>query len=118
MRSSLIVPGDGRKPLAEFSALIRTSIAWPAPLDGVLGERERLTARDPDLLGDEVERRDHLGDAVLDLEPGVHLEEVELAVLGTRDRLVEHLDGAGVDVAARLRHLHRGLAHRRARRRR
>ena len=48
---------------------------------------------------------DHLGDRVLDLEPGVHLEEEELAVLE------EELDGAGVDVAARLGHLHRRLAH-------
>jgi hypothetical protein len=42
---------------------------------------------------------------VLDLEAGVHLEEVELAVL------VEELDGAGVVVAARLGDLDRGLAH-------
>ena len=62
--------------------------------------------RDAQLLGDEVERRDHLGDAVLHLEARVHLEEPELAVL------VEALDGARVHVAARARHLHRGLAHR------
>ena len=49
---------------------------------------------------------DQLGDGVLDLEPGVHLEEEEVAVLE------EELDGAGVDVAARLGHLDRGLAHR------
>ncbi len=55
-----------------------------APLDRVLRERQRLAVRDPDLLGDEVERRHHLGDAVLDLQPGVHLEEVELAVLDRR----------------------------------
>ena len=50
--------------------------------------------------------RDQLGDGVLDLEAGVHLEEEELAVL------VEELDGAGVDVAAGLGDLDRGLAHR------
>ncbi len=82
--------------------------------DGVLGERQRFAAGDPDLLGDEVERGDQLGDAMLDLEPRVHLEEVELAVVGTLDRLVEHLDRARVDVATRLRDLHRGLAHRSA----
>ena len=54
---------------------------------------------------DEVDARDQLGDGVLDLEAGVHLEEEELAVL------VEELDGAGVDVAARLGDLDRGLAH-------
>ena len=59
-----------------------------------------------DLLGHEVDARHHLGDGVLDLEAGVHLEEEELAVLE------EELDGAGVDVAARLGDLDRGLAHR------
>ena len=74
--------------------------------DVVGGERQRLTGRDPQLLGDEVELRDLFGDAVLHLEAGVHLEEPELAVL------VEALDGAGVHVAAATRHLHRGLVHR------
>ena len=68
-------------------------------------ERQRLARRDPDLLGDEVDARDHLGDRVLDLQAGVHLEEEELAVLE------EELDGAGVVVAARLGDLDRGLAH-------
>ena len=45
---------------------------------------------------DEVESGDQLGDGVLDLQSGVHLEEEELAVL------VEELDRAGVDVAAGL----------------
>jgi hypothetical protein len=43
---------------------------------------------------------------VLDLQAGVHLEEVELAVL------VQELDGAGVDVAAGLGDLDGRLAHR------
>ena len=38
---------------------------------------------------------DQLGDRVLDLEPGVHLEEVDLAGVGVE----QELDGAGVDVA-------------------
>ena len=37
---------------------------------------------------------DHLGDRVFDLQPGVHLEEVEAAVL------VEELDGSRTFVAA------------------
>ena len=80
-----------RRVLGVDAALDRVAAAH----DGVLGERQRLAVGDADLLGDEVELGDHLGDAVLDLEPGVHLEEEELAVL------VEHLDGAGVHVAAR-----------------
>ena len=66
-------------------------MAWPRSAIVVLGERQRLAGRDPDLLGDEVEPGHHLGDRVLDLEPGVHLEEEEVAVL------VEELDGAGVE---------------------
>ena len=42
----------------------------------------------------EVEAGDQLGDRVLDLQPGVHLEEAERAV-GVEDEL----DGAGADVA-------------------
>ena len=47
---------------------------------------------DLDLLVDEVEARDHLRDRVLDLDAGVHLDEVEGAVL------VEELDGAGAGI--------------------
>ena len=45
----------------------------------LLAERKRGSRRDPDLLDDEVEPGDHLGDGVLDLQPRVHLDEVELA---------------------------------------
>ena len=72
-------------------------MAWPADLDVVLGERQRLARGDAQLLLDEVDAGDQLGHRVLDLQPGVHLEVVELAVL------VEELDGAGVDVVAALR---------------
>src|SRR5690606_26178413 len=46
----------------------------PADLDVVLGERQRLTRGDPQLELDEVGLGDELGDRVLDLETGVHLE--------------------------------------------
>ena len=72
-------------------------------------EAQRLAARHADLLAHEVDARHELGDGVLHLEAGVHLEEPELAVL------VEELDGAGVVVAARLGDLHGRLAHRLAR---
>ena len=81
-------------------------MACPLRRDLVLGEVEGLARGDADLPGDEVEAGDELGDRVLDLEAGVHLEEEELAVL------VEELDGAGVVVAARLGDLDRGVAHR------
>src|SRR5581483_2742567 len=74
-------------------------------LDVGLGERQGLTTGDAELQLDQVHPHDHLGDRMLDLEAGVHLQEEEVAVL------VEELDGAGVDVPARLGHLDGGLAH-------
>ena len=46
--------------------------------------RQRLAGGQPELLVDDVEPGDQLGDAVLDLEPGVDLEEVEGAVAASR----------------------------------
>jgi hypothetical protein len=68
-------------------------------LDRVLCERQRLAGGDTELLGDQIEPSHLFGHAVLDLEPRVHLEEPEIAVL------VQHLDGPGVHIAARARHL-------------
>ena len=81
-------------------------VAVTARRDLVLGHRQRLAGGDADLPLDEVDAGDHLGDRVLDLEPGVHLQEEELAVL------VDELDGAGVVVADGLGSLDGGLAHR------
>ena len=44
-------------------------------------EVEMLAERDAQLLLDEVEAKDELGHRMFDLEAGVHLEEVEVAVL-------------------------------------
>ena len=75
--------------------------------------RRRLEAAalgDADLQGDEVDAGGALGDGVLDLQPGVHLEEEEAAVVTG-----EELDGAGAGVADRPRGGDRGgeqrLAH-------
>ena len=59
--------------------------------------RDRLADGDPDLVGDEVAAGHELGDRVLDLDPGVQLEEEELAA---RD---EELGRAGAPVADRPR---------------
>ena len=61
---------------------------------GILGEREFLARGDAELLGDDVDAGDDLGDGVLDLDAGVDLEEGDGAVL--RDDV---LDGAGAGVA-------------------
>ena len=78
---------------------VRQLLGVDPALDGVagglelgLGEGHRQAGGDADLLLDEVDVVDRLGDRMLDLEAGVHLDEVELAVL------VEELDGAGAGV--------------------
>jgi hypothetical protein len=71
----------------------------------LLREGQRFARSDSDLPLDEVDAGDHLGDGVLDLQAGVHLEEEEVAVL------VDELDGPGVVVADGLGRLDRGVAH-------
>ena len=116
-------PGDASGRRQEAAVRI---LRVDAALDGVparreqrLGiEREPLAARDPDLPGDQIDAGDHLGHRMFDLQPRVHLEEVERA-----GRVHQELDRAGVGVvdgagdrgrrfgdgAARLlRHRHRG----------
>ena len=60
-----------------------------------LAESEVLAGRYPELLHHQVHRVHGLGHRVLDLQPGVHLQEEEVALR------VDELDGAGVDVADR-----------------
>ena len=86
-------PGAGAKLRAASSALMRHSIAWPLQHDVVLGEGQGIAGGHPDALLDDVDAGDHLGDAVLDLHPRVHLQEEVLAVLE------QALDGAGAAVA-------------------
>ena len=60
-----------------------------------------VTLRDEDLGAHEVDARDHFGDGVLDLNAGVHLDEVVVAVA-----VHEEFHGAGVHVADGLGDLH------------
>jgi hypothetical protein len=68
--------------------------------DVALGEGQRGSACDIELQGHQVEAGHLLGDRVLDLQPGVHLQEEELAVLD------KELAGAGADVADLAGELH------------
>ena len=78
---------------------MRHSIAWPAGVSRRAGSSvEPLAARDPDLPPHQIDAGHHLGDRMLDLQPRVHLEEVEAAVL-----VEQELDRAGVGVADRAR---------------
>ena len=80
---------EGPRVLGVDAALDRMS----AELDVVLRQPQRLAVGDADHLADQVDAGDHLGHRVLDLDAGVHLDEVELPVL------VEKLEGAGAAVA-------------------
>ena len=62
-------------------------------LDLRLHIAQRRAGGDADLLAHQVDVADHLGDGMLDLQPGVHFDEREVAVL------VEELQGAGIAVA-------------------
>ena len=76
-------------------------MAWPSIRTSSCFTESGCARGDADLLVDQVDAGDHLGDRVLHLDAGVHLDEVELAVL------VEELDGAGAGI---LQVLH-GLRH-------
>ena len=77
------------------------------PGDGyvALVKAQRFPGRHPELLFHQVEAGDHLGHRVLHLQPGIHLQEEELAVLA------KELHCSGVGVPATLSHRHRCLAH-------
>ena len=80
-------PGEHRPRRREEPAVRRLGV--DARLDGVppsrtcvLHERERLARGDAKLLLDEVDAGHELGHGMLDLEPGVHLDEEELVGCG------------------------------------
>ena len=101
--------GDlARRGAEVFERILRVDAALdrvPLDPDGLLG-RQRFAHRDPQLLLDQVEARHLLGDGVLDLNAGVHLHEVEVAV-----GIDQKLDRAGPFVVDGLGAAHGRLAH-------
>ena len=86
---------------------MRHSMAWPRGVSARAGSMSsRSPQRDADLPLHQVDFGDHLGDRVLDLEPRVHLEEIERAVL-----VEQELDGARVGVVHRPGHRGGGRGH-------
>ena len=69
-----------------------------------LRHRQVAAGGDADLLQHEVDIGDHLGDGMLDLDPGIHLDEIEFAVL------VEEFDGADAEILHLLHRLGDGGA--------
>jgi hypothetical protein len=84
-----------------------------AGADLLLAQRQGLAGGDPELPLDQVQAGDRLRDRVLDLEAGVHLDEVEPAVGGEQE-----LDRAGTLVGRGQRRLDGGAAERLAQARR
>ena len=71
----------------------------------VLRAGQAFAGRDADLLADQVDVADHLGDRMLDLQPGIHLDEVEFAVF------VKELDRTRAAIAHFAHRLAHCLAH-------
>ena len=89
----LIAPGLGAN-VSGCSALMRHSMACPSRRTPSCSIRERPAGRDPDLRLDDVDPGHRLGDAVLHLDAGVDLHEVEPAV-----PVDQELERPGVHVA-------------------
>src|SRR4029079_7447094 len=63
-----------------------------AEFDLALLDRKFATGGDANLLQNEIDAGDHFGHRMLDLDAGVHFDEIELPIL------VEELDGADTEV--------------------
>ena len=79
-RSAPTATGRGGEVLGRVLGVDAALDGVAAQLDVVLADRELLAGGDADALAHDVDARDHLGHAVLDLDAGVHLEEEVLAV--------------------------------------
>ena len=77
--------------------------------DLLLPEREFLTRSDQQLPGHKVEAGYHLSHRMLDLQTGIHLQEVKVAVA-----IDQELDRAGTPIRAGASGIHRCFSHARA----
>jgi hypothetical protein len=113
-RQELHQPAGGRQEVAERILGVDAALDGPAvALHVGLRQRQLLAGGHADHQLDQVEAGDALGDRVLDLQPRVHLQEVERLVLAD-----DELHRAGALVVHGLGERHGLLAHRLARRRR
>jgi hypothetical protein len=97
------------KLLIGSSAVMRHSMAQPFVLDLFLLPAQTPAVGDGHHFLDDIHTRHQLGDRVLDLQAGVHLQEVEAAAL-----IQQELHGAGAVVADRLGGLDGHIAHARS----
>ena len=90
--SRVMRPGDGAK-VSGSSALMRHSKAWPWQAMSAWVSASRSPRATRMLLLHDVDAGGHFGHRMLDLQPRVHLDEVESALL------VQELEGAHAAVA-------------------
>ena len=102
-----------RHPAGLRHEIVRRILRAQPHLDGVAGERdvlllqpERLAAGDAQLQFDQIEPGDRLGDGMLDLQPRVHLHEIEFAAA-----IEQEFQRAGALIADRLDRGDRDRAH-------
>src|SRR5918996_2422822 len=74
----LDAPGLRRKVVARVLGIDAVLDGMATEAHVLLPDAQRRPRRDPDLLGDEIDAGDELGDRVLDLYPAVDLDEVEV----------------------------------------
>ena len=87
----------------------------PALRELLLRPRHRPAGGDLDLRAHQIDARHRLGDRMLDLQAGVHLEEVERGAVAAP--LDQELHGPRVGIACRCGERHGGRAHARTKRR-
>ena len=75
-------------------------------LDILLGHRQRLPRRDPDLLLNKVQIRHCLGHRMLHLDPGIHFHEIKFFIF-----IQKELNGPCILIMYGSCGLHRRLAH-------
>ena len=97
-----MVPGAGANPAPGSSAFHRVTARYQV----VLVEPEGLTRRDTQLTRHEIDPEHLFGDRVLNLQPGVDLEEIKPTI-----GVDQHLDRARIDVPGGSAETHRRLTH-------
>ena len=102
----LYFPGAGPEII---SGILRIDTAFdrdPLHLDIILGHPQPFTARKTNLLLDQVDSSHHLGNRMLNLDAGIHLDEVEVEV-----PVDDKLHRAGIGIAGCFHQLLRRNSH-------
>ena len=100
------MPGEGKEVVVGIFGVDAALDGVPAQLDVFLLEGQLLAGGDVQLQMHEVEAGYKLRNRVLHLQSGVHLQEVEIALLVDKE-----LDGPGVEIVRGFAHANSDFAH-------